>query len=490
MIGRMRDSGALDALMERALRAGRIPGAALAIVPREGSAVVRAYGSRDVSSQSPMTVTTRYPIGSTTKAMTATLLGILVDEGLLDWDAPLQEYLPRFRLADASRSAQVTLRDCLAMRTGLPRHDWVFDGNRITRADLLTRLRFLKLSAGFRERFQYNNLLVVIAGHVAEVVTGTAWEDLLQSRLLGPLGMDATSFGPPAGHEVTLSYHEDKHRALRVTLPRSADDTGPSGGSIYSTVEDMARWVAFNLNAGQVHGRALIRATTLEEIHSPQVVARTYPACPSPHATYAMGWFVDTYNGRSRISHGGYLHDIYSDVSLHPDDGLGIVSFTNFGAPRLTRLLNQLVFDFVREATPASSVERQLAAYEQKIEEQGARNRAARRIADTTPSHALSDYVGVYEHPGYGTVYVIAEDNTLVLERRVATGLRLPLEHWHYDVWVAKSDDQFPLHEAHSFDRANGLQFETRIDGAIGALSIRFEPAVEPIRFEKREVCQ
>lgn len=148
----------IDALIETTLKIARIPGAALAVVANGEMIHARGYGWRELSAKLPMTARTVYPIASTTKPINATLIGMLVAEGSLDWDTPVQTYVPRFRLRDAAVSPRVTLLDLVTMRTGLPRHDWIWLGARVTRAELMEKLALLELSADFRQRFQYSNL--------------------------------------------------------------------------------------------------------------------------------------------------------------------------------------------------------------------------------------------------------------------------------------------------------------------------------------------
>jgi CubicO group peptidase (beta-lactamase class C family) len=472
----------LDSIIQPILKAGRIPGAAIAVVNHDRMVFAKGYGYRDAEARLSATSETVYPIASTTKAMNATLIGMLVDEGKLAWDTPVQEYLPRFRLGDALISAQVTLRDLLAMRTGLPRHDWLWVEHAIDRASLVARLRYLELSAGFREKFQYNNMTSTTAGHIAEVVTGKRWEALAQERLFGPLGMSCTVFKAPATGNVTRSYHENSHREVVLSKGLAGEVTAPSGGAVHSTVEDMARWLVFNLSGGRGPEGQLIEPQTLKELQSPHWAARTDPSCPSPNAAYAMGWNVDTYNGRSRLLHGGYLHDVSSEVSLFPDDAIGIVSFTNFGPPGLARTINQHVFDALMGFKSVQSVEDKLAEYEKKILETRERNAAVRRIANTSPSHPLADYAGVYKHRGYGEIEIRRDGQELVFRRGA---LEVGLQHWHYDAWIAKDIGIFPLHAQHAFEPASRLQFETSADGEIVTVSIRLEPTVSPIRFEK-----
>ena len=474
--------GDLDATIEPMLRAARIPGAAIAIVAGGKTVFSKGYGYRNLEARFAATSETSYPIASTTKAINATLLGMLVDEGRLAWDALVRDYLPRFRLQDPFISALVTVRDLLVMRTGLPRHDWLWIENPISRAGLVERLRHLELSAGYRERFQYSNLTFTTAGHIAEVITGESWEDLVKERILEPLKMRSTGFCLPTTDNVSLSYHESSRRKIKLTRRLASEVTAPSGGAIHSTVDDMARWMLFNLNGGKLMESPLIKSQTLAEIHSPQILAGADASAPTPNAAYAMGWFVDTYNGHARLSHGGYLHDVNSEVMLFPKDDIGVVSFTNFGFPTLARLINQHAIDLLMGFKATQTLEEKLAQYEKNIEQTRQRNASVRRVEGTSPSHSLGDYVGVYIHPGYGSIEILLSDKELVFRRN---GLILPLQHWHYDAWVAKDSEIFYIHVPHAFDPASRLLFETNADGEIAALSIRLEPAVAPIRFEK-----
>jgi CubicO group peptidase (beta-lactamase class C family) len=478
----LHDLDKLDAFIEPLLGIARIPGAALAVVADRKCVFTKGYGYRDLKSKLPMTPRTVYPIASTTKAINATLLGTLVDEGRLAWDAPVQNFLPRFRLGDPHMSSQITVRDLALMRTGLPRHDWLWTENPLGRAELVDRLRYLELSAGFREQFQYNNLTMTTTGHIAEIVTGRTWEDLVQQRILSPLGMSDTGFERPATADVSLSYHENSRRELVLTPRLAVEVTAPSGGSIHSTVADMARWVSFNLRDGQVAGGPSITPRTLAEIHAPQILTGPDQGALTPNAAYGLGWFVDTYNGRARISHGGDLHGVNSSVMLFPEEGIGIVSFINFGRPQLASLISQHAFDLIMDLPPVQTLEGALAKYEKRVEDTRQRVMSVSRVEGTSPSHSLSDYSGVYRHPGYGEIEIRRQGGELCLRRH---NLVLPLQHWHYDAWVAQDNDIFPIDYRHAFERTGRMWFETGLDGDITAVVIHLEIAVAPIRFAR-----
>jgi CubicO group peptidase (beta-lactamase class C family) len=443
----------------------------------------KGYGYRDTQSKAPLNEATSYPIASTTKALNATLIGMLVQEGRLAWDTPVRRDVPRFRLRDELASVQATLRDLLTMRTGLPRHDLAWIDNPAPREGWVERVAHLSLSAGFRERFQYSNLSATLAGHVAECVAGQSWEELLGTRIFSPLGMRASSFGPPVHDNVTRSYHENHERCLVETPARADGDTAPSGSVVHSTVQDMARWVAFNLSGGGVAGRALIDEKVLREIQSPQMVVGADPSATSPLATYGMGWFIDCHRDVNRISHGGYLRDVNTEISLFPDERIGVVSFLNFGCSIPARLVNEAVFDSLTGNPPGVPFDDKLDQYERRIDEARRRWDTAQRVAGTTPSHRLDAYVGSYYNPGYGLYGVERHEAGLALRRNQ---LLLPLEHWHYDYWVARKTDLFTIQGPYPFDRNHPLSFLTDGHGEISTLCMRLEPAVPAIEFQRR----
>ena len=473
----------VDELIGLMLKRAGVPGGALAIVLGRTTLYSRGFGYRDVAHKSPVTPETVYPIASTTKPINATLLAMLAQEGRLDWDTPVRHYLPQFALRDPVASVRTTVRDLVTMRTGLPRHDWLFIGNELSRAELVAGLAHLEPSADFRQCFQYCNLTATAAGHVAEIVTGERWESLVRSRILRPLGMRGTRFARPARGNVTCSYHENRRRQL-VQSPRfPSPATAPSGGAIHSTVTDMARWVAFNLGRGSAGRRRLIDPQVLAQIHAPQVVIGERALAPLPaDASYGLGWVIQHYQGELCLSHGGNTQQVNSSVMFFPKRQIGFVSFTNFASVALAELMNLHVFDLFNGSTPVRSLEQSLAVYEEQVARVRARNASQVSQAKTRPSHPLRTYTGTYRHAAYGEIKIQSRGRALWLSRPRFT---LPLKHWRYETWLAKSDSMWPVHQPHAFDGAHPIQFEMDACGDICALSIPFEPEVAPIRFEK-----
>jgi CubicO group peptidase (beta-lactamase class C family) len=472
-----------DDTARQALEDFNIPGAALAVVAGGELVHSEGYGFRDLEAQRPMTADTLFAIGSTTKAMTATLLGILVDEGHLDWDQPLRRYLPAFRMADPTVSERLTPRDLITHRSGLPRHDLLwYNNDKNTRAELVERLAYLELSADLRQRYQYNNLMFMTAGYLAGQLTGRTWEQALQGRLFAPLGMGRSNFSVAESQmddDFAQPYRENDEQQLERIPFRNIDLIGPAG-SVNSSVNEMARWLLFNLNGGRVGERQLVEPATLDDIHSPHMTTGATPDRPEiSQGTYGLGWVITTYRGHRRVAHGGGIDGFSTSVVLFPDDGVGLVAFTNRGSG-LPSLLNRHVADRLLGLDPIDWLGEALDKREKALAErkQAEERKQATRVVGTRPSHPLGDYAGSYDHAGYGSLEIVAAGETGL--EIIFNGIVAPLEHWHYDVWNGAETEGDPTFENQK------LLFRGDLDGNIAAVEAILEPRVAPIVLQKR----
>ncbi|MGH9381217.1 MAG: serine hydrolase [Thermoanaerobaculia bacterium] len=471
-----------DAFLTKTIEEWNVPGLGLAAVVDGEVVFAEGVGYRDLEGEQLMTADTLFAIGSTTKAFTTTLLGMLVDEGRLDWDEPVATYLPGFELADPMAGERLTPRDLVTHRSGLPRHDLLwYNNNELSRAEVVDRLAYLEPSADLRVKYQYKNLMYLTAGHLIEVLTGGSWEDAVRTRLLGPLGMERTNFSVDASQEDAdhaLPYRENDDGELEEIPFRRVDLVGPAG-SINSSVREMSRWLRFNLDGGEVGGKPLIEATTLAEIHSPQMTTGALPERPEiSQSTYGLGWGIDSYRGHRRVQHTGGIDGFSTSVMLFPDNRIRLVAFTNRVSP-LPAIVNQHAADLLLGLGPidwkGEGLRRRAA--ELQAEAVGKEKRKALRVEGTSPSHPLEDYTGAYHHPGYGDLSISLADGELSMTYNDITA---PLEHWHYDVWngAETSGDT-------TFENMK-LLFRTDLDGQIAAVEAPFEPQVDPIVFDKQ----
>ena len=226
----------------------QIPGVAVGVVERGHLVFARGFGYRDVDNHLPVTPDTLFPLGSCSKAFTATAIALLADEGRIALDAPVRTYLPDFSLEDPVASATLTTRDLLTHRSGLPRHDLFWYQAPFSRDELYRRLRFLEPSGPPRARWRYNSLMFVVAGRIVEKVSGESWESFVQARILVPLDMRRTLLSAEAmetdsDHASPYAMREGSVQEIPMLKRLSA--IAPAG-AVQTSVRDLARWLTFH----------------------------------------------------------------------------------------------------------------------------------------------------------------------------------------------------------------------------------------------------
>jgi CubicO group peptidase (beta-lactamase class C family) len=474
-----------DNIVERGLKELNVPGAAVAIVKDDEVILAKGYGFRDVENKIPMTADTLLAIGSSSKAFTTFAMGVLVDEGKMEWEKPVRNYIPWFRLHDPSASERLTPRDLVTHRSGLPRHDisW-YNNYEATREEFVRRLAYLQPTADLRERFQYNNFMFLTAGYLVEVLTDKKWEDAIRTHVFRPLGMERTNFSVEDSQKDTdhaLPYRERKGKLEKIPF-RNISNIGPAG-SINSCVNEMSHWLLVHLNGGKYDGKQIIGPQTIQDMHLAHMPTGETPAIPEvTPASYGLGWFVDSYKGHPRVHHGGNIDGFSSMVSMLPQDGLGFVVLVNKNGAALNELLIRHASDLVLGLETKDWIG--LAAKEkaagQKVEEEAGKKKLTRRREGTTPAHDLDEYTGEYFHPGYGDLKVFLESGEIHF---TFNGITTPLEHWHYETFNGKRADD-PTFEDMK------LTFRTDVNGLVSQLATPFEPTLDAIVFEKKPSAQ
>jgi len=458
-----------------------VPGMAIAIVKGKEVIYAKGFGYRDTEKQLPVTPDTLFAIGSSSKAFTTFVLGTLVDEGKIEWDKPLRNYVPWFRLQNESMGERLTPRDLVTHRSGLPRHDLVWYNNYgATRKWLVERLAYLEPSADLREKFQYNNLMFLTAGYLSEVITGKTWEENVRERILDPLGMARTNFSvldSQKDQDFAQPYRRKSGKTEKMPF-RVISNLGPAG-SINSSVNEMSKWLIMQLNGGQFEGKKLANAATVQDMHLAHMPTGGTPQLPgiSP-ADYGMGWFTQSYRGHELVEHGGNIDGFSANVVLLPQDDIGMVILTNLNGTSLRDLMAYVIADRLLDLKSIDWIGQGAArrAIAEAATEEGQKKKEVTRVQGTRPSHRLDDYTGDYENPGYGPLKVQLSGDRLQV---TFNGITTPVEHWHYDTFNgAKAAD--PTFEDMKFG------FLTDASGFISAVAVPFEPSVRDIVFTKK----
>lgn len=436
-----------DADVAKAVKAWNAAGLAVAVVRNDSLLFAKGYGPREMGKPEMVDADTRFAIGSTTKAMTVMALGMLVDEGKVKWDAPVTDYLPGFRLADPYVTRELTVRDILTHRAGLGNADLLWAGGDYTADEIFKRVGTLPLSYSFRGGWVYQNIMYALAGEVVAKVSGMTWDKFLETRIFQPLGMKATvtRLAGIEGQPNVATPHGVSNDLLRVIKNRPVDPVAPAG-SIWSSVNDMSRWMRFILDSGRVNGKRLVSEATFKEMLSPQVVAdpTTYPALTmsKPHFfLYGLGWFLQDYNGQAVAMHTGSIDGMSAIIGLIPDKKLGVYVLANADHVELRHALMYEVFDRFGGAAGAKKRDwsADLLAMFKAQETQAAeaqKQALARRVTNTKPSLPAASYAGTYRNVTYGDVIVTASGEALHL--KFGNAYEGDLSHWQYETFRAK----------------------------------------------------
>jgi CubicO group peptidase (beta-lactamase class C family) len=459
-----------------------VPSVGVAIVRGDEIVLAEGFGLRDVERKLPATADTLYAIGSITKSFTATAIGLLVDEGKLRLDQPVAELLPEFRLHDPLRTLAVTVRDLLAHRTGLPRHDLGWYNAKDSREELVRRLRYLEPSAPLRERWQYQNWMFTTAGYLAGRLAGTSWEELVRARLLAPLGMRRSNFSTrdsTADPDHAEPYVERDRKVERVPF-RELPQMGPAG-TINSSAREMAAWLGLQLGRGSLSDRRLVQEGTIADLHAGHMVLPEGGPDPEILAPrYGLGWLVDVYRGRRRVSHGGGIDGFTALATFFPDDGVGVVVLANLSGTPVPALVTLIASDRLLGLSEIDWRARILARWQQArdAEQKATAKGEQERRPGTRPPRPLEEYEGEYEHPGYGVIAVRRDG----ADGLAATLHDLPisLEHWHFETFRGTSPEKV-LSDLKLF-----VQFVSDAAGEITRLEVPLEPLVPAIGFRKR----
>jgi CubicO group peptidase (beta-lactamase class C family) len=466
----------LDAYFAKAAKDWNVPGLAIGIVHKGRIVFAKGYGFRDARSKEPVDTQTTFAIASTTKALTTAALAMLVDEGKVRWDDPVTKYLPSFEMYDPWATREVSVRDLLTHRGGLPDADYLWNSGDNSRTEVIRRIRFIKPSYSFRSGYVYHNVMYTAAGAVVEAASGMSWDEFIRTRIFQPLGM--TRSVTTLEEAYTKPNHAEPHLldgdTLRVSGNSFSDGIGPAG-SVWSSVADMSKWVKFLLDTGKVNGKPLLTPRAWAEMFRPGNIIPIGRApeirMSRPHfRTYALGWRQQDYQGRQVDFHTGTLTGMIAMNGLIREEGIGVYILSNTESA-IRHALMFKIFDTFLGMPPRDWSSELLALYKADeaadLENAGPRNQ---RVEGTKPSLALEKYAGKFADPDslYNTVSITMENGAL--RYRLSSKMVGTLEHWQYDTfrvvwddwWRGRSTITFGIEPNGSADRLTVGNFELR----------------------------
>ena len=468
------DLAAFDRYVAKAARDWRVPGMAVAIVKDDSLVFAKGYGVIESGKPAPVNEHTRFAIGSTTKAMTSAALALLVDEGKLQWDERVIDILPDLQLYDSYATHELTVRDLLTHRSGLPDTDllWIIPQNKLSMDEMIRRLRYVKPESSFRSHWDYQNVVYAIAGRIVEKLSGMPWQQFVTTRLWDPIGMHESIplVADLAGQPNVALPHALVNDTVRRVPVRTTDAIAPAG-SVWSSVSDMSKWMRFILDSGRVGTTQLIKPSTFAELLTPQIRAPMdeYPALElaRPHFfSYALGWFVQDYDGQTVWMHTGSIDGMCALIGLEPGKKLGVYVLENLDHAELRHALMYKVFDMY--AAAAKNPPRDWSADLKTLFAAQRQTRVSRRSAATSTAQPvpaslpLDRYAGSYTDSTFGTVTVTMTNGAL----------QAKYGNWDIGELTHATFDRFRSVARDSLEGETVLTFVPDGDGHVRALQI------------------
>ncbi len=446
----------VDQLVEKAMAKFNVAGVAVAIV-KDGKIVLeKGYGVKSVETKQPVDQNTNFEIASNSKAFTTTALAILVDEGKLSWKDKVKKYIPEFTMYNEYVTNNFLIEDLLTHRSGLGlgAGDLMFfpDGSDFTIKDVLSNFQYFEPVSAFRTKFDYDNLLYLVAGEVIKRVSGMTWEEFVKTRILVPLQMDNTysSLSQMKDRRNLAIPHSTGTGTIR-TIPVYEEMVNGAAGGILSNVDDLSNWMLVHLNKGKygatLENRLFSEAAQREmwKLHT-VTDASTNPRYNSHFSGYGLGWFLNDAKGNLVVSHTGGLPGMLSKTILLPDLNLGVVVLTNTesGGGALFSAVSQTIVDSYLGLDDNNWIDK----YYFRLE---SGNKAADSVTNVVwKTVALASgtpvkterFIGVYEDKWFGKVEVSMKDNRLWFRSYRSPKLTGPMSFYKANSFAIKWDYQ------------------------------------------------
>lgn len=470
----------LDAFVEKAMKAFDIPGIAVGIIKDGEIAHLKGYGIREVGKEGKIDSDTLYAIASNSKAFTAAGLAVLVDDGVLSWDDKVIDFIPNFRLMDPWVTREFTIRDLLTHRSGmgLGAGDLMFwPSTFVTREEIITNVRHLKMVSGFRTEYAYDNLLYVVAGEVIAAASGMSYEDFIDSRIMNQLAIQDGCYANLTGlnengniaqpHVMVGGTLQKAHRLQSLGEPMVI----AAAGGLQCSARAMLTWTNMHLNSGG----GLMSKTQHDEMWKPQTILPISNSDKNWHGTnfaaYGLGYRLKDYHGLKHVSHTGGLLGMVTYTVMIPQKNLGIVVLTNQENGSAMRSIMENVSQAYLETGDVDWTDRFEEIRNRSIER--AASQVAKENADASQSALLplEDYVGTFSDPWFGDVAITKNGDELYFTSLRSTKLKGKMFPFKFNTFKVIWEDR-------SFNADAYAMFSTDFDGKVNGLKMK---AISPL---------
>lgn len=480
----------IDKQFNSVLESTKAAGFAVAIVEGDKIIYAKGFGYADYENKVSANANTLFAIGSSSKAFTSALLGLLREDEKLSFDDSPRKYIPELEFYNNDMNNQIIIKDLMRHSTGLPRHDgsWYFFQNH-NKDSLVARIKYQEPFTGVRQQWYYNNFGFLVQGVITEKITGKSWEENIEDEFFKPLGMDrskTTIEGMKTSSNAAFGYTLDADRNIEKMDYYDIAGMSPAG-SINSSVNDMSKWLMTWINDGKYKDQQIIPEDYLKEAMSSQmVVAAGLPSKELPDAqfaNYGYGWFLHSYKGHYMVEHGGNIDGFSASVAFYPSDKLGIVVLANQNGSAVPRLIRNIAADHMLKVNKTDWAKKHKENTEKalKAAEEAGDDTELSNVKNTKPSHIKLDYTGAYENKGYGKFDIVVKNDSLFTVREDEM---LYLNHFHYDTFEMLD---YAEGKADTTQIGNSIKitFSANDAGDIDYGRIAIEPTLDAIPFKR-----
>ncbi len=442
----------LNDMIVQGMKDWNIPGLA-AMVVKDGKVVFqKTYGVKNLETKEPVNENTLFNMASTTKAMVAIAMGMLVDDGKLNWDDKVIDHVPYFKLSDSYITADARVKDLLTHNLGIGNADNLWTLDSLSTIETIKRFQFAEKKYPLRGGFTYQNIMYTVAGEVIAAASGKPWHQFVQERIFNPLEMDRTTAIAreifKAGNYVTPYLNDHEDGIVEVDYGFS-DQIGPAG-MICSTPKDISNYLKFLVNDGIYKSDTLVRPKTFKTLFEPHSLlgaTGTYPTneLTKPNwNTYGLGWFQQDYRGNKLDFHTGSLFGLVALAGIMRDKDVAIYVFANLDHAELRHAILYKAMDLYAFDDDSRDWHTEILNLYETIagkNQEKLRKELEARVKNTTPSLPLPAYAGNYTNTMLGTARVVESENTLAINFN--DFISYEAQHWHYDTFITNKDPRF-----------------------------------------------
>jgi CubicO group peptidase (beta-lactamase class C family) len=432
----------------------------------------KGFGIKELGKKETADEHTIFAIGSISKSFTALSIAILIDEGELNWDDKVIDYLPYFQLYDPYVTNAFTIRDLLTHRSGLKEVSggtlWYHSD--LNREEVIRGLKFLGRESNFRYQPAYQNAMFLVASKVVEAVKGMSWDDFVRKRILEPLEMKHTVISQAErlqSRNIAQPHIKDENIKIVVIEQEKMDNLGPAG-SIYSCANDMANYMKLVLNEGIFNQDTIVSPNVFRELLKPQIHFKLFAGIHNDFTSYGMGWWLTPYKEYVVVEHSGGVDGMRANLLMERNRKFGIVVMTNAAYARISiPLTYDVMGSFLNEPLYKGLSLSIRSNYHRGDSIRVAQKTALEksRIENTKPSLQLAAYSGTYNDRMYGDIFIAEKNGKLTISfshTKLFTGT---LTHWHYNTfkidWLdPRVPDGFVIFEFDSKENLTGFKLD------------------------------